>query len=57
MFVDLRIMKIKIYLLLTMLRLQSYKGHEQKVLPVEFNQYSVLNTNFKSDNFEILLLS
>ncbi|MEO5911330.1 MAG: hypothetical protein ABIP95_10605 [Pelobium sp.] len=50
-------MKISISFLLTILGLQSCKGQEQKALPEEFNQYSVLNTNFKSDNFEIVLLS
>lgn len=49
--------KMSISFFLTLLGLQSCKSHEDRVLPSEFKQYSVLNTEFKSDNFEVVLLS
>ena len=58
-------MKISISFLLTLFGLQGCKGQENKVsqgeeskvLPVEFNEYSFLNTKFESDKFEVVLLA
>jgi len=50
-------MKMSMSFFLTLLGLQSCKSQEGRVLPSQFNQYSVLNTNLKSDNFEVILLS
>ena len=58
-------MKIGISFLLTLFGLQSCKGQENKVLQdeenkvlsAEFDEYSFLNTKFKSDKFEVVLLS
>ena len=58
-------MKIKISFLITLFGLQGCKGQgnevsqgeENKILPAELNEYSILNTKFESDKFEVVLLS
>lgn len=50
-------MKTSMSVLLAFLGLQSCNSPEQKAVPAEFSKYSVLNSDFLSDNFEVVLLS
>ncbi|TDG36398.1 hypothetical protein EZJ43_07725 [Pedobacter changchengzhani] len=50
-------MKLSMSFLLTVLGLQSCNGQEVKTLPAEFEEYSLLNANLKSDKFEVVLLA
>ncbi|MFD2287096.1 hypothetical protein GJU39_10635 [Pedobacter petrophilus] len=52
-----KMMKISISFLLSMLGLQSCKAPESETLPAEYNDYSFLDDNLKSDKFEVTKLA